>query len=252
MPCASSAVMRPRSTASFTTSSMRSRVSITRLSGLMTPFVIASRTSATDLPEKSSRSAAAPAAAPARWPVPAALPARRRAGVERVLVLREREVVERRLVPPLPEREVEDREDPDARDDDPEERAEDERELDEPEDREPPDEREPDERDDPDEEPRELEPLERLPFEDPPLLPPDDSAIFSSSCRREPRKCAPDYFMPAVQATHAWSDSRMTRPSPAGTSRTSSGNWCGGSTTPRPRSRRWSIAPPGVGGARPK
>jgi hypothetical protein len=32
----------------------------------MTPFVIASRTSATDLPEKSSRSAVLPAAAPAR------------------------------------------------------------------------------------------------------------------------------------------------------------------------------------------
>src|SRR3954468_18571710 len=98
--------MRPRSTASFTTSSMRSRVSITRFSGRITPFVIASRTSATDLPEKSSRSAALPAAAPARWPVPAALPARGRAGVFlRVEELPEREEVERLLVLP-PEREV--------------------------------------------------------------------------------------------------------------------------------------------------
>src|SRR3954470_13220700 len=56
--------MRPRLTASSTTSSMRSRVSITRLSGRMTPRVIASRSSAADLPEKSSREAVLPAAAP--------------------------------------------------------------------------------------------------------------------------------------------------------------------------------------------
>src|SRR3954452_16891582 len=133
MLCASSAVMRPRSTASFTTSSMRSRVSITMLSGRMTPFVIASRTSATDLPEKSSRSAALPAADPAFCPVPAALPARRRPAVERVWAL---------LRPPdreVEEREPEDRDEPDREDDN--------RELDE---REPPerpaDEREDDER----------------------------------------------------------------------------------------------------------
>jgi hypothetical protein len=160
-------------------------VIITRFSGRITPFVIASRTSATDFPENSSRSAALPAAAPARWPVPAALPARRRAGVffvwavERRLVPPEREAVERRLVLPLRD-ELEalpDREDL--------ARELDERELD---DRDEPPEREPPERDDeerePDEELRELDPLERLPL-DPPLLPPDDSAIVvSSSCLR--------------------------------------------------------------------
>src|SRR4051794_13702431 len=62
--CASSAVMRPRSTASFTTSSIRSRVSMIRLSGRITPFVIASRSSATFLPEKSSPRAAAAALSP--------------------------------------------------------------------------------------------------------------------------------------------------------------------------------------------
>jgi hypothetical protein len=51
---------------------------MTMFSGRMTPFVIASRTSATDLPEKSSRSAPFAAAAPAFCPVPAAFPARRR------------------------------------------------------------------------------------------------------------------------------------------------------------------------------
>src|SRR4051794_2412673 len=97
--------MRPRSTASFTTSSIRSRVSITRVSGRMTPFVMASRTSATDLPEKSNRSDAAAAglvAAEAAFrPVPAALPARRRAGVDLVCpALRERDD------DPEPEREL--------------------------------------------------------------------------------------------------------------------------------------------------
>src|SRR3954451_22180693 len=146
--------MRPRSTASFTTSSMRSRVSITRLSGRMTPRVIASRTSATDLPEKSSRSAAPPAAEPAFWAVPAALPARWRPLVERVcaalrpLDARDpdaRELDERELDPD--ERELE----PVERDDEPE-RALEEREL-EPDDRDEP-ERALDERDD---EPDELE-----------------------------------------------------------------------------------------------
>src|SRR3954452_21142938 len=56
--------MRPRLTASSTTSSMRSRVSITRLSGRITPRVIASRSSAADFPEKSSREAPLAAAAP--------------------------------------------------------------------------------------------------------------------------------------------------------------------------------------------
>src|SRR3954470_484248 len=128
MPCASSAVMRPRSTASFTTSSMRSRVSITRLSGRMTPRVIASRTSATDLPEKSNRSAAAAAgfvaADAALLPVPAALPARRRAGVFLVWpplrVLEEREEPERDEL----DRDDEERDEPperelDERDDEP-------------------------------------------------------------------------------------------------------------------------------------
>src|SRR5205085_12571872 len=43
---ASSPVIRPRETASWTTSSMRSRVNITRLSGATIPRVMASRTSA--------------------------------------------------------------------------------------------------------------------------------------------------------------------------------------------------------------
>jgi hypothetical protein len=106
--------MRPRSTASFTTSSIRSRVSMIRLSGRMTPLVMASRSSATFLPEKSSpvRADAADAADAAVWPAlraplaalccrPRALPpafaARLRAGeaLEDVLDLRaddEREV----------------------------------------------------------------------------------------------------------------------------------------------------------------
>src|SRR5437763_15903382 len=43
--------MRPRLTASSTTSWIRSRVSITRLSGATTPFAITSRTSATFVPD---------------------------------------------------------------------------------------------------------------------------------------------------------------------------------------------------------
>src|SRR4051812_49814163 len=90
--------MRPRSTASFTTSSILSRVSMIRLSGRMTPRVIASRSSATFLPEKSTgvRDEAADAALAAPWPalraplaavcwrpraLPPALAARLRAGV---------------------------------------------------------------------------------------------------------------------------------------------------------------------------
>src|SRR4051812_10790577 len=93
--CASSAVTRPRSTASFTTSSMRSRVIMIRLSGRITPFVIASRSSATFLPEKSRLRAAEAADPPAlRAPfsafcwraraLPPALAARLRAAVLRV------------------------------------------------------------------------------------------------------------------------------------------------------------------------
>src|SRR3954465_14061048 len=93
--CASSAVTRPRSTASFTTSSMRSRVIMIRLSGRMTPLVIASRSSATFLPEKSRLRAAEAADSPAaRAPfsavccraraLPPALAARLRAAVLRV------------------------------------------------------------------------------------------------------------------------------------------------------------------------
>ncbi len=185
-------------------------------SGRMTPFVIASRTSATDLPEKSSRSAALAAAAPACWPRPAAVPARLRPLVAAVRL---------RDVPDLAadERELEERDDPDLAPDDrllverdedddderdpPEERDPDERELDdrEPEDderdppeREPPDfdepdEREPDERE-PDDDERELEPpdLRRL---DPPL-PPDDSAIAVPP----QTKFARDYLMLAATA----------------------------------------------------
>jgi hypothetical protein len=163
------------------------------LSGRMTPFVMASRTSATDLPEKSRRSAALPAADPAFCPVPAALPARRRPAVDLVWALLrppdrdddERELEERddddRDVPEreLPERELPDR-DEDERDEDDEDR--------EPDEREPP-ERLPDEREDDEREPedelreREDELLDPLFLEDPPLLPPDDSAmLFSSSC----------------------------------------------------------------------
>jgi hypothetical protein len=141
---------------------------------------MASRTSATDLPEKSSRSAALPAADPAFCPVPAALPARRRAGVFlvcpplRAEVDRERDdPPERELDEPADfERDELEREDVDRdpvdfeRDDPPDfERDELEREDD---DRDPDD----DERDPPD----------RPPREDPPLLPPDDSAITASSC----------------------------------------------------------------------
>jgi hypothetical protein len=175
----------------------------------MTPRVIASRTSATDLPEKSSRSAAAAAAAPACCPVPAALPARRRAGVERVL----RAELARRVVPPEPElrrevdpdaRELDDfdfavedeRDEPELREPDPDEREPVERDDDDrvDDDREPaPDEREPDGFDafedderDPDDVLFALDPLERRPREDPPPLPPDDSAMVALlSCQRE-------------------------------------------------------------------
>jgi hypothetical protein len=198
------------------------------LSGRITPFVIASRTSATDLPENSSRSAAAPAAEPARCPVPAALPARRRAGVDLVWLRDRDDEVVRRLVPPAREPEdrddePEERDDPEERDepDDPDERELDERddeerelddrEEDEPEEREPPDDREPPERDEPpdrddderepDDELREPEPLERLPLEDPPLLP--DSAMLFLLLPQGTTQCAADYFMPAIPATHA-------------------------------------------------
>src|SRR5581483_8213539 len=80
---------------SFTTSSMRSRVIMIRLSGRMTPFVIASRSSATFLPEKSRLRAAEAAEPPAlRAPfsafcclaraLPPALAARLRAALLRV------------------------------------------------------------------------------------------------------------------------------------------------------------------------
>jgi hypothetical protein len=218
MPCASSAVMRPRSTASFTTSSMRSRVSITRLSGRITPRVIASRTSATDLPEKSSRSAVCPAAEPAFCAVPAALPARRRPAVERVWaalrppLLRVEE--ELRDVPPErelldrepPERELEDREvlEPELEDRDEEERLElppereeepperdelPEREpldRDDPPDREPElDEREPPEPDDPDRDEPEPDRDEPEPDRDDEERDPDDD-------EREPDERPPD------------------------------------------------------------
>jgi hypothetical protein len=143
---------------------------------------MASRTSATDLPEKSSRSAVLPAADPAFCPVPAALPARRRPAVERVCALLrppDREVEEREL----DERDEDDRDEPeralpdralperdeDARDDE-------ERELDPPE--RPPDEREDDERDEDDLREPEDEPLDPLRREDPPLLPPDSAMLF--------------------------------------------------------------------------
>lgn len=180
----------------------------------MTLRVIASRTSATDLPEKSSRSAAAAAgfvaAEPTCWPVPAALPARRRFFVERVCaLLRPRELDERALDErELGERELEDPErepverdeperDPDDRDDDPE--------LD--------FEREPDERDerDPDDDERELEePPERPRREDPPLLPLDDSAMALLLLTT---KFARHYFMLATAATHGRSESCDGSPS---------------------------------------
>src|SRR3954447_720484 len=108
--CASSAVTRPRSTASFTTSSMRSRVIMIRLSGRMTPFVIASRSSATFLPEKSRLRAAEAADSPVLRAafcacccrpraLPPALAARLRAALLRVDDDEpERELDERRVV----------------------------------------------------------------------------------------------------------------------------------------------------------
>jgi hypothetical protein len=174
--------------------------------------------------------------------VPAAFPARRRAGVLRVCALPEREEVDRLLLLPErdepPEREEEERELDD--------RELDERELDdrdEPPEREPPEPDDPPERDEeerePDEELRELDPLERLPFEDPPLLPPDDSAmVLLLLVPHGTTQCARDYFMPAVQTTHEWSESCNKRPSADRTSRTSSGNLCGVSTTSRSRSSR--------------
>jgi hypothetical protein len=166
----------------------------------MTPFVMASRTSATDLPEKSSRSAPFAAADPAFCPVPAALPARRRPAVERVCALLrppDREVEERELDErDEPAREPPDRElperDEDARDDE-------ERELDE---REPPDEREDDERGEDDLREPEDELLDPLLREDPPLLPPDSAMLFPPLPRKR-RSARRHYFMPAVQATHA-------------------------------------------------
>jgi hypothetical protein len=145
----------------------------------MTPFVIASRTSATLLPEKSSRCAAAPAAAPAFCPRPAALPARCRplvAVVRLRAVLLELELELERLRDPVDrERVLVEREvlffavDPLLRADDdfaPE------RELDE---REPPD-----DRDELDRELREEPPERRPPPEDPRLAPPVESAIVGS------------------------------------------------------------------------
>lgn len=179
-------------------------------SGRITPFVIASRTSATDLPEKSSRSAAPAAAAPACWPRPAALPARWRPFVavvrlrevpdlapderaldERDLAPDERELDEERDLAPddreldeerdlaPDEREVPDFE-PDERDDEPrdDEPDFDDDERDPPE-REPPeperelDEREPEDEDDE----RELDDPPDLRLPDEPPLPPDDSAM---------------------------------------------------------------------------
>src|SRR3954469_2675663 len=103
--------MRPRSTASFTTSSIRSRVIMIRLSGRMTPRVMASRSSATFLPEKSSPRAAAAADSPAcRAPFcacccrPRAFPPAFAARLRAVLLPEEPERaldVERRLVEPL-------------------------------------------------------------------------------------------------------------------------------------------------------
>jgi len=210
--------------------------------------VIASRTSATDLPEKSNRSAAALAGAVAAEaalrPVPAALPARRRPLVERVCaVLRppERDVVERRVVPPeLDERELDERDvlerelddllpDPDREPDEPDER--DEPDRDEPE-------RDDDERD-PDDDERDPEPPDRPPRDDPPPLPLVDSAMafLLNPCTRH-RKFALDYFMPTVAATARWSESCRRNPSGRSTSRNSSGSGCGGSTISRPRTSR--------------
>ena len=63
---ASSAVTRPRLTASCTVSSIRERVSITRPSGSISRFEIASRSSATVLAETPAASARASAALPRR------------------------------------------------------------------------------------------------------------------------------------------------------------------------------------------
>jgi hypothetical protein len=161
----------------------------------MTPFVIASRTSATDLPEKSSRSAAAAAglvaAEAAFCPVPAALPARLRAGVDFVCaLLRPPDAeLERRdvLLPDL--RVLEERDDADRDVPEPDLRVLEERDapepdlraLDlEPDERDPPD--EPEEREELDRDDDDFDPPDRPPpREDPPLLPPDDSAITASS-----------------------------------------------------------------------
>jgi len=178
----------------------------------MTPRVIASRTSATDLPEKSSRSAVCPAAEPAFCAVPAALPARRRAGVERVwaalrpLLLRVEELLrelpperddDERLVEP-PDRDVDERED-DERLEEPPER--DELPEREPVDRDDPpepelDEREPepelDERDDPPDrdERDEPEPDRDEPERDEPER--DDDEREPDDDEREPDERPPD------------------------------------------------------------
>src|SRR5436190_1803427 len=100
---------------------MRSRVSITRLSGRMTPRVIASRSSATFLPEKSRPRAADAADCPAlRAPfsafcwraraLPPALAARLRAAVLRVDEPDRLVDEERRLVDELEPRALEPRE----------------------------------------------------------------------------------------------------------------------------------------------
>ena len=150
-------------------------------SGRMTPFVIASRTSATDLPEKSSRSAAFPAAAPAFCPRAAAVPARLRPLVAAVRLREDPERV-------LEERELDERADEDfelderdeARDPlafDPPERDDAERDPPDfaPPERDEPDDRELDERE-PEDDERELEPPDRRLLDDPPL-PPDFSAM---------------------------------------------------------------------------
>jgi hypothetical protein len=201
-----------------------------RLSGRMTPRVIASRSSATFLPEKSSGELDAAAAADSpvlRAPfaavccrpraLPPAFAARLRAG--------ELEEPADRRVPDELDADLLDPEDlraldpPDRDDEDPPDRAVlDLRAVD----REPEPEPEPELRDDvdlraldpPDRDDEDPDPLELLfrvelrpdprPEDDPPPLPPVDSAIsFPPQEASRPTRAAPDYLMPSAAVTYA-------------------------------------------------
>jgi hypothetical protein len=191
---------------------MRSRVIMIRLSGRMTPFVIASRSSATFLPEKSSERAVEAADSPAAFApfcafccraraLPPALAARLRAAVLRVEEPErelddERELDEERrpleeLVPlrELALRELEARE-PELR----------EPELREPVLREPLVERRPPELDDDDL--RDDDPPDDFLRDEPPPLLPLDSAIAILLRSLVHAGCAPHY-MPTAAVTYA-------------------------------------------------